>query len=81
MWEGHTSAFAKALPETAIVAFEESFVVLKLDESTNDGYFFKQVEVKVGSSYEGDTALTSLDNLTATDKVLTSGAFNLVADE
>ena len=75
------SAFAKALPETAIVAFEESFVVLKLDESTNDGYFFKQVEVKVGSSYEGDTALTSLDNLTATDKVLTSGAFNLVADE
>lgn len=75
------SAFAKALPETAIVALEESFVVLKLDESTNDGYFFKQVEVKVGSSYQGNIALTSLDNLTATDKVLTSGAFNLVADE
>lgn len=75
------SAFAKALPETAIVALEESFVVLKLDESTNDGYFFKQVEVNVGSSYGGNAALTSLDNLTATDKVLTSGAFNLVADE
>lgn len=75
------SAFAKALRETAIVAFEDSFVVLKLDESTSDGYFFKQVEVNVGSSYEGNAALTSLDNLTATEKVLTSGAFNLVADE
>lgn len=75
------SAFAKALPETAIVAFEDAYVVLKLDESTNDGYFFKQVEVKVGSFYEGNTSLISLDNLTTIDKVLTNGAFNLIADE
>ncbi|MFD1063130.1 efflux RND transporter periplasmic adaptor subunit [Winogradskyella litorisediminis] len=75
------SAFAKALPETAIVAFEESYIVLILDELTADGYFFKAVEVKLGSSHEGNTALVSLDKLTTTDKVLTSGAFNLVADE
>lgn len=75
------SAFAKALPETAIVSLEESYVVLQLDETTDDGYFFKPVEVKVGSSYEGYTALTSPDQLTETDRILTSGAFNLVADE
>lgn len=75
------SAFAKALPETAIVSLEDSYVVLQLDETTDDGYFFKPVEVKVGSSYEGYTALTSPDQLTETDRILTSGAFNLVADE
>lgn len=75
------SAFAKALPETAIVAFEESYIVLILDELTADGYFFKPVEVKLGSSHEGNTALVSLAKLTTTDKVLTSGAFNLIADE
>ncbi|GHC50674.1 efflux RND transporter periplasmic adaptor subunit [Ulvibacter litoralis] len=72
---------AKALPETAIIAFEDSNVVLKLVESTPDGYYFEQVAINVGSSYDGYTALTSLENLLATDTVLSNGAFNLVADE
>lgn len=74
------SAFAKALPETAIVSLEDSQVVLKLDETTDDGYFFKPLEVKVGSSYGSYTTLISPDHLTETDNILTSGAFNLVAD-
>jgi cobalt-zinc-cadmium efflux system membrane fusion protein len=75
------SNLEKALPETAITAFEDAYVVLKLDESTNEGYYFKQVEVNVGNTYDRNMALPSLDNISPTDKILTSGAFNLVADE
>lgn len=72
---------AKALPETAIVKLEDSNLVLKLVEENNDGYYFEQVPVKSGNSYDGNIALTSLENLGLTDKILTNGAFNLVTDE
>ena len=75
------STFAKALPETAIVVFEDSSLVLKLDEENNEGYYFEQVPVKVGNIYEGNIALTSFMDLSLTDKIVTKGAFNLIADE
>lgn len=75
------SAFAKALPETAAVALEDTHLILKLDEETNDGYYFEEVDVKVGDTYEGKTAIISLESLQETDKILTSGAFNLIVDE
>ena len=75
------SNFENALPETSIAAFEDSYGVLKLDETHSDGYYFEQVSVMVGDTYEGNTALTSLGSLTSEDLVLTNGVFNLVADE
>ena len=75
------SVFVEALPETAIVTLEDAFLVLKLNETTKEGYYFDQVEVKVDHSYHGNTALTALNNIMTTDKILTSGAFNLIADE
>lgn len=75
------STVEKALPETAVVAFEDSYIVLKLDEQNKEGYYFEQVPVTVGETYEGSIALTTLVFLNITDKVLTTGAFNLVADE
>lgn len=74
-------AVAKALPETAIVAFEDLSLVLKLDEENNEGYYFKQAPVEIGNIYEGSAALNSLENLTTTDRIVTKGAFNLIADE
>lgn len=75
------STSEKALPETAVVALEDRYIVLKLDEETSEGYYFEQVSVKVGATYEGSTALTSLASLAISDKVLTIGTFNLIADE
>lgn len=71
----------KALPETAIVAFEDTYLVLKLDKENSDGYYFERVFVKVGNNYGGNVVLTSLDNLNMTDKILTKGAFSLITDE
>ncbi|MDA9057225.1 efflux RND transporter periplasmic adaptor subunit [Flavobacteriaceae bacterium] len=71
----------KALPETAVVALEGGYIVLKLEEETNEGYYFEQISVKVGGTYEGSTALTFLGGLGVNDIVLTTGAFNLIADE
>jgi len=75
------STIEKSLPETAVVALDDRYIVLKLNQQNNEGYYFEQVSVKVGGTYEGSTALTSLGGLGVTDKVLTTGAFNLIADE
>lgn len=75
------STLSKALPTTAIITLENTHVTLKLVEENSKGYYFEQVLVNVGNTYEGSVELTSLDNLKATDKILTIGAFNLIADE
>ncbi len=75
------SAFAKALPETAIVAQEETHFVLQLDEQTEEGYYFKKIAVDIGDTYEEYTALRSTEGIEATYQFLTSGAFNLIEDE
>lgn len=75
------SAFAKALPEQATVNQAKTTVVLKLDSQNDKGYYFKKVTVKTTGTYDGFTALTGDDALQPTDKILTTGAFNLIADE
>tara|TARA_R110002124_G_scaffold87407_1_gene224974 strand:+ start:5239 stop:6387 length:1149 start_codon:yes stop_codon:yes gene_type:complete len=75
------SAFEKALPETAIVKLEDNHFVLKLTEENEEGYYFDQVAVKVGSTYDGNTSLTEYKDITKTDRILTTGAFNLITNE
>tara|TARA_R110002072_G_scaffold59514_3_gene151567 strand:+ start:5271 stop:6419 length:1149 start_codon:yes stop_codon:yes gene_type:complete len=75
------SAFEKALPETAVVKLEDNHFILKLTEENEEGYYFDQVAVKVGSTYDGNTSLTEYKDITKTDRILTTGAFNLVTNE
>lgn len=75
------SAFAKSLPETAIVKSEDNHFILKLTEENEKGYYFDQVAVEVGNTYEGNTSLIDLNNITINDKILANGAFNLITNE
>lgn len=75
------SNFATALPETAIVASEDTFIVLVLAEENDEGYFFNRIEVEVGKTYEGYSEVKTLAKINAKDKVLTKGTFNLIANE
>lgn len=72
---------SKALPDTAVVALEDTFMVLVLDKENNKGYYFNKVEVEVGDTYQGNTELKAFEKLKPTEKVLTSGAFRLITDE
>ena len=74
------SVSAKSLPETAVVAKDNTYLVLKLSEETTDGFYFEQVPVKIGKIHKGDIAITSFENLTTKDRILTKGSFNLIAD-
>lgn len=72
---------ANAIPETAVVAIENTYSLLKLNEETEEGYYFNSVSVIVGNTYEGNIALTAMDELTKEDKILTKGTFNLIGGE
>ena len=70
------SRSAIALPESAVVEIEDSFIVLALDSETDAGYAFKPLQVSVGGSKDGYTEI--LTNLPKDQQFLTVGAFGLV---
>ncbi|MBT2160669.1 efflux RND transporter periplasmic adaptor subunit [Zobellia barbeyronii] len=72
---------ANAIAETAVVAIENTYSLLKLNEETDEGYYFDSVSVNVGNTYEGNIALIAMDKLTKEDKILTKGTFNLIGGE
>ncbi|WKX75733.1 hypothetical protein [Zobellia laminariae] len=72
---------ANAIAETAVVSMENIHSLLKLNEETDEGYYFDSVSVQVGNTYEGNIALTAMDELTKEDKILTKGTFNLIGGE
>ena len=72
---------ANAIAETAVVSQENIHSLLKLNEETDEGYYFDSVSVRVGNTYEGNIALTSMNELTKEDKILTKGTFNLIGGE
>lgn len=68
-----------ALPETAVIAAGNSAYILVLDQETEEGYTFRQLEVKAGISRDAFTALQKGNGLQVQDKVLVRGAFNLIS--
>lgn len=74
------SAFAKALPETAIVAIDKESYALLLNEKTDEGYSFEQIEVNTGALSEGSIQIIDSQNLDSTAIFLTNGAFNIVGE-
>lgn len=72
------SSISKALPETAIVEVEGKHYLLQLDERNDKGYFFKKLEVKQLSNYEGFISVDNIHQFKTTDKFLVKGAFSLI---
>jgi cobalt-zinc-cadmium efflux system membrane fusion protein len=70
------SRSAIALPESAVVEVEDTFLVLALDSETDTGYAFKPLQVSVGGSKDGYTEI--LTNLPKDQQFLMVGAFGLV---
>ena len=74
------SAFAKAVPNQAVVEVDGMFYVLVLDQKEGDTYYFNQEEVEVKSSYNGFTVIENKSSFDSETKFLTQGAFNLIGD-
>jgi cobalt-zinc-cadmium efflux system membrane fusion protein len=71
------SAFAKALPETALVEVDDLFYALQMDQETEEGYYFNQQRVDVESKYNGFASIKNMDEI-KDSKFLIRGAFNLI---
>ena len=69
-----------ALPETAVVEVDGSNYLLRLQNSENGNYEFEQIEVEIGSTVDGFTALKNSEILNPSDQFLTKGAFNLLGE-
>lgn len=69
---------ANALPETAAIEAEGDYYVLVLDEETNGSYFFNQVEIDVGRTYNDYVELKNSKVLPNNNKLLTRGGFSLI---
>lgn len=69
-----------ALPETALVEIDGSNYLLRLQNSENGNYEFEQIQVEIGSTVDGFTALKNTEILNPSDQFLTKGAFNLLGE-
>ena len=72
---------SNVLPETAFVDIEDEYYVLVLNETTETDYFFNQVKVNIGNTYNGYTELLKTSNIKESDQILNKGAFNLIGNE
>ncbi|HSR60268.1 MAG TPA: efflux RND transporter periplasmic adaptor subunit [Robiginitalea sp.] len=67
-----------AVPETAVISIGGASYLLILEESSETGYAFRQVQVAVGPALQGYIALEPESGLSESSQVLLQGAFNLV---
>lgn len=74
-----SSSQVKTLPETAIAEVEGKKFALKLDENTNEGYYFKKEKVEVGNTVKSFVELKELE-LQNEAKFLEKGVFNLLTE-
>lgn len=72
---------SKGIPETAIVSEEDKDFVLILKETKDGLNVFKKKEVQIGQRKNGLVQILNHKDITATDKILIEGAFNLVGME
>ena len=69
---------ANALPETAVIEVDGNYFILVLDEQTDGSYFFNQVKIDVGRTYNGYVELKNSEALPNNNKLLTRGGFSLI---
>jgi len=70
-----------ALPENAVVEMEGKHYVLKIENETADEFEILPVEVKIGATYNGFTAIEKAEEFKPETKFLTKGAFVLLQEE
>lgn len=70
-----------ALPENAVVEMEGKHYVLKIENETANEFEILPVEVKIGSTYNGFTAIGKSEEFKPETKFLTKGAFVLLKEE
>ena len=69
-----------ALPETAVIESAQRQYVLKLLETTEDGYKFEAVEVEVLDTDNGLVAINSAESFDENDQFLVEGAFGVMGN-
>ena len=74
-----TNKYSFALPKDAIIERDKEFVVLVLENKSNE-YVFKPVEVTIGKKHNGFVEILS-KNIKPTDKILIKGGFSLIGTE
>ncbi len=70
-----------ALPENAVLEREGKYYVLLIANETNEAFEIQPLLVKVGSTYEGFTAIENADDFKMDSPFLTKGAFLLLQEE
>lgn len=73
------SAFAKALPEKAIVAVDDLFYALQLDQETEQGFYFNPLQMDVENIYDGFVSIKNTNEIERSS-FLIDGAFNLMSE-
>lgn len=70
-----------ALPEDAVVENEGKNYVLLIENETDDEFKIHPVEVKIGATYNGFTAIENTSQFKDDDRFLTKGGFVLLQEE
>ncbi|WGF91522.1 efflux RND transporter periplasmic adaptor subunit [Aequorivita marisscotiae] len=70
-----------ALPENAVVAMDGKNYLLLIENETEAEFEIHPLAVKTGPTYNGFTAIETIDKLNANSKFITKGAFVLLQEE
>ena len=71
---------SKAIPSEAIVTIGDVSYVLVLESFENDMYTLNEKEVKITSSYNGYSIITSASGFSGDEQILTKGSFGLIGE-
>ncbi len=74
------SAQEKALPSEAVIVLEDRSYVLVLNKNENGNRHFDQVEVEIGTVFNGFTAIKPSDKFRPDSQFLVKGAFDLIGE-
>jgi len=74
------SAQEKALPSEAVITLDDRSYVLLLNKNENGNRYFDQLEVEIGTAFDGFTAIKPSDKLQPESQFLVKGAFDLIGE-
>jgi len=74
------SAQERALPSEAVITLDDRSYVLVLNKNENGNRYFDQVEVEIGTAFDGFTAIKPSDKFQSDSRFLVKGAFDLIGE-
>ncbi len=75
-----TSVSRLSLPQNALIEVDNSYYVLVLESSSNEGYSFVKKEVKPGKSNKDNIEILNASDFDENTEFLIKGAFNLIKE-